>query len=323
MMEQILTKTPLVNIVMAVFNPRMDWLKEQLRSLNEQTYENIIITIRDDCSDKISLEEIKECVKTSLKKFPYSIQQNTENLGSNKTFEKLTQQAGGQYIAFCDQDDIWLPEKIEKLVDFIKQTNSQLVCSDVYVIDGDGRLKANSITELRKRHVFKEGENLVNDLLFRNYVIGCTMLMPTTLAKDAMPFIKDMVHDHYLALYAAAKGSIGVYKENLIRYRIHESNQTNILSQVSNKETYYEVRIAQHLRRMEQLKQRFDIEKLDEAYEWNKAREKYYLGQKGSAQKIWQYRYVDKSTSIFDIIMLRMPQWIFKSVVNLIQKGKI
>ncbi|WP_312647410.1 glycosyltransferase [Aminipila sp.] len=322
MNEQISPKTPLVNIVMATFNPRMDWLKEQLQSLNEQTYKNIIIYIRDDCSDKVSLEEIKAFIKETITNFPYSIQQNAENIGSNRTFEKLTEQAEGQYIAYCDQDDIWLPEKIQKLVDFIQQTNSQLVCSDVYVIDTKGKTNANSITGARKRHVFKEGGNLANDLLFRNFVIGCTMLMPTKLAKDAMPFVEDMVHDHYLALYASTKGSIDVYKENLIRYRIHESNQTNILSKVSNKATYYQVRIKPYLRRMEQLKKRFDIKELDEAYEWAQAREVYYQN-KSSSKALWHLRHLDKNTTIFELVMLRMPSSVFNSVLTWIQRGKV
>jgi len=321
--EQILKKTPLVNIVMATFNPRMDWLEEQLQSLNEQTYKNIILSIRDDCSDKVSLEEIKTCVKENITNFPYSVQQNTENLGSNKTFEKLTEQAEGEYIAYCDQDDIWLPEKIEKLVNFIEETKSRLVCSDVYVIDSDGRIKADSITKVRKRHVFKEGKNLDSNLLFKNFVIGCTMLMPTAIAKEAVPFIDDMVHDHYLALFAATEGSISVHQEKLIKYRIHESNQTNALSKVSNKDTYYQMRIAPYLRRMKQLRQRFDIENLDKAYEWAKAREAYYQKKKGSGRAVWQLKQCDKSTTIFELVMLKMPSFIFKRTLVWIQKGKL
>ncbi len=321
--EQILKKTPLVNIVMATFNPRMDWLKEQLKSLNEQTYKNIIISIRDDCSDKVSLEEIKACVKENIINFPYSIQQNGENIGSNKTFEKLTEQADGEYISYCDQDDIWLPEKIEKLVNFIQQSGSQLVCSDVYVIDADDKLKANSITEVRKRHVFKEGKNLAGDLLFRNFVIGCTMLMPTTIAKQALPFISDMVHDHYLALYASTRGSIGIHKENLIKYRIHQSNQTNVLANVSNKQEYYEVRIKPYLRRMTQVINRFNIPKAKEAFEWAGARDGYYNRKKGCGKILWQLRGLNKTTTIFELVMFGMPERCFELAVLLIQKGKL
>ncbi|WP_312094080.1 glycosyltransferase [Aminipila sp.] len=323
MSNKISMKTPLVNIVIATFNPRLDWFKEQLQSLNSQTYRNIIITIRDDCSDKVSLENITECIKENITNFCYSIHQNIENLGSTRTFEILTEQAEGDYIAYCDQDDIWISDKIEKLVSFIKQSDSLLVCSDVYIIDGNGTLISDSITKVRKRHIFKEGSSLASELLFKNFVIGCTMLMQTVIAKESIPFIDDMVHDHYLALYAATKGNIGVFKENLIKYRIHGNNQTTMLSNVSNKEEYYEVRIRPYLRRIEQLKQRFDIEKLDEAYEWAKAREGHFFRRKRSASILWKYRNVDEKTSAFELVMLKMPESIFKWVIVLLQNGKL
>ena len=104
------TGKPLIAILMAVYEPRMDWLREQLESLEKQTYPNLKLYVRDDCSETVSFEEIERCIKEYIHSFPYEIQRNEANLGSNRTFERLTEEAEGTYFAYCDQDDVWLPE---------------------------------------------------------------------------------------------------------------------------------------------------------------------------------------------------------------------
>ena len=109
------TDKPLIAILMAVYEPRLDWLQEQLRSLEQQTYPNLRLYLRDDCSPTVSIQEIQSCVQACILSFPYELYRNEMNLGSNKTFELLTQEADGGYFAYCDQDDIWLPEKLNVL----------------------------------------------------------------------------------------------------------------------------------------------------------------------------------------------------------------
>ena len=101
------TDKPQIAILMAVYEPRMDWLREQLLSLNAQTYPNLKLYVRDDCSPSVPYEEIQSCLQDCISAFPYTIQRNEKNLGSNGTFEQLTREAGGDYFAYCDQDDIW------------------------------------------------------------------------------------------------------------------------------------------------------------------------------------------------------------------------
>ena len=100
---------------------------------------------------------------------------------------------------------IVLPEKLKILKNEIEQTGALLVCSDMYVIDGKGHQTADSITKVRRHHVFLSGTGLADKLLFRNFVTGCTMLMRTNIAKAAISFCPYMVHDHYLALRFPAK----------------------------------------------------------------------------------------------------------------------
>ena len=98
------TDKPLISILMAVYEPRMDWLRQQLVSLNEQTYPNLRLYIRDDCSPTVPYEQIQSCVRDCIMRFPYVITRNERNLGSNATFELLTKEAEGDLFAYCDQD---------------------------------------------------------------------------------------------------------------------------------------------------------------------------------------------------------------------------
>lgn len=324
MRECTVTDNPLISIVLAVYEPNLDWLREQLVSLNNQTYENLELIVLDDCSKQVSYEEICVCVQEHITNFPYRLDRNESNLGSNQTFKKLTLLAKGKYIAYCDQDDIWKENKLAVLEKLIAKTGAQLVCSDAKVIDAGGNLVADSITKVRRRHIFYAGEHLQDKLLFRNFVIGCTMLIDTAVAKEAIPFVENMVHDHWLALYASSKGRIEVYEEPLVTYRLHSENQTRVMAAVVTKTDYYKLRIAPYCDRMAELEKRLGgSQKLKEALKWAQARKAYYLGQKGAGRMVWRYRHLDWQTSLFELVAFRLPNSIFGMLVGQIQKGRI
>ncbi len=317
---------PMVSIVLATYNPRMDWLKEQLDSLEDQTYRPLELLIVDDCSTKVGLDELQDCVEVCIRSIPYHIMQNEENLGSTKTFEKLTTLVQGEYIAYCDQDDIWQEDKIEILIGCFIEDNINLVYSDVQLINERGEITANSITALRKRHLLYEGSGLAEKLLIQNFVIGCTMLIKSDVAKSSIPFITKMVHDHYLALMASIDGELALYKNPLVFYRIHEENQTNTLTRVKDKKDYYNYKIQEFLDRILQLENRKINEKVpgfSRIKEWANARVAYYNGDVTQAKTIWKYRKYDYNVSVFELFMLKVPDFVFKYALNKIIRGKI
>ena len=116
--------SPLVSILLAAYKPNYDWFKEQLISLNNQTYDNIELIIYDDCPDEPISEEF---VSKYITNFNYKIIRGKINKGSNKAFEELTKIAEGIYFAYCDQDDIWEADKIELLINKIEKDKSVLV----------------------------------------------------------------------------------------------------------------------------------------------------------------------------------------------------
>ena len=317
---------PQISILMAVYEPRMDWLREQLCSLEAQTYPNLKLYIRDDCSPTVPFEEIRDCVQECIRTIPYEICRNEENLGSNGTFELLTKEADGAYFAYCDQDDVWLPEKLDALQECMSDRNAELVCSDMYVIDGAGNHVADSITHVRRHHVFRSGDGLAVGLLVSNFVTGCTMLVRSDTARRAVPFCPFMVHDQYLAIEAAVKGEIVSLRKPLIRYRIHGSNQTLAMAGVVDKASYLEVRINELIRRLSWLQVRFSEDEelrneISQALRWAHARRENFEGSLSAKKLMWACRRFSPLTSLFEIVMASMPNRIFMLAVDLKRKN--
>jgi len=310
------TDKPQIAILMAVYEPRMDWLREQLRSLDVQTYPNLKLYIRDDCSPTVPYEEIQACVRDCIHAFPYEMGRNERNLGSNGTFERLTQEAEGAYFAYCDQDDVWLPKKLEQLMQRLENPGALLACSDMFIIDGEGRQTADSITKIRRHHVFHSGTGLAEGLLFHNFVTGCTMLVDAKAAKEAVPFCPYMVHDHYLALWCGARGSIEVVPEQLIRYRVHGNNQTGLLADVVDRASYGKMRIDLAWKKFCWLAQNFPCDDalnatLRDACVWAQARKENWE-QRKSAGEVWKYRHFSTLASLFELFAARLPDWVFR-----------
>ena len=313
---------------MATYEPRIDWLREQLRSLNEQTYPNLCLYVRDDASSETSYKRIKQALKACITAFPFELHQNSYNLGSTMTFEQLTREAEGDYFAYCDQDDVWLPDKLEQFEKKLRERkNAALVCSDMYIVDQTGEIVADSITKIRRHHRLRSGENLAEGLLFSNFVTGCAMMVRAEQAKAAIPFCPYMFHDHYLAFCCARIGEIALIQRPLIRYRIHGANQSRDVAGVSDKESYYRLRIEQTEKRLRWLCARFGAEKklgasLTKGLRWIEARKKYFLN--GSDMiTVWKYRRFERNTALFELISRLLSPKMFMALIELKRGNKI
>lgn len=304
------TGKPSIAILMAVYEPRLDWLRQQLCSLNEQTYPNLRLYIRDDCSPTVPYEEIERCVGECITKFSYTICRNERNLGSNGTFERLTQEAEGDYFAYCDQDDVWLPEKLEVLVREILKRKATMSYSDVSVIDGEGRQVADSLCDIRPRLRYLDGCGLAAELFFRNCVAGCTMLIDAKIAKNAVPFPKDTVCDQWLALLAATEGEIAFSKQTLVQYRQHKHNQTGVLQGVDDKDGYYRYKIRPLGERLAQYRKHTVPQ--EEIEEFVQARINRNM------RAIWKNRRLARYEAEFEIALRVLPEccvrWLLRRV---------
>lgn len=314
----------LVSILMAVYNPNYEWFKEQLISLNNQTYENIELIIYDDCPDNPVDEEF---IKRYIDKLSYYLIRGKNNRGSNKAFEELTKVGKGDYFAYCDQDDIWETDKIEKLLELFEDNNVTLVCCDLSIINEYGEKTNNSIREIRKRLEYKSGYNLAQYLLMTNFITGCAMMVRKNIALKAVPFVNELIHDQWIGIIAAIEGKIEFLDEPLVRYRQHNSNQTGILKGVNNKETYYFKRIDEFIKRYNYLKIRLhDYENLesiiDNTLVWLQARKSYSIQPSIKDLRIMiKYRNFHKISILIELLLPIIPNFIFKKIIEMTKKG--
>ena len=175
---------------------------------------------------------------------PFTLQKGEKNLGSNKAFEKLTymaQEKGDfKYIAFCDQDDVWMPEKIATLVNEAEKSDLDLVCSDMEVIGEQGEMRCDKLNnkiwvqlggekylvESVIRNYLKK-ENIFDTLMHFNFFSGCSMLVNTHAAFGALPFSEHEWYDYWVVLYVAGTSKkIKYFSKPLLKRRFHENNQT-------------------------------------------------------------------------------------------------
>lgn len=302
-----------VSIVMAVYNPNFIWLVQQFTSLNEQTYDNLELYVMDDCSPKVNFDKLCDWVHQYVTNFPVNILQNDKNLGSNNTFSYLTGLVQGEYIAYCDQDDIWERDKIAVLVETIQREKSVLAYSDMSVIDGDGGIIAKTLKEIRPRIDFVSGTNLMKVYAFANCTAGCSMVVESDIAKRALPFIHDTVYDQWICLVASACGKISYVNRQLVKYRQHGENQTGILTGTVDKASYEKMRITPMVNRVTECKRRMEIP--EEIVEFARVRQqKNLLG-------IWKYRGLCKKDAMFELAMACTPNWMVKILLAKI-RGK-
>ena len=120
-----------VDILVATCNGEK-YVKEQIDSILNQTYENIRVIVSDDRSDDNTPKILKEIAKSD-KRVILNLQK--ERLGVINNFEFLLKQVKSNFYMFSDQDDFWLPNKVEKMMERQKQEDADLVFGDLEVVN--------------------------------------------------------------------------------------------------------------------------------------------------------------------------------------------
>jgi glycosyltransferase involved in cell wall biosynthesis len=212
----------LVSIAMATYNGEK-YIKQQLESILNQTYNNLEVIICDDISKDKTVDIIKQYQKKDSRIKFYI---NKENLGFKKNFEKAISLCSGDFIALSDQDDIWKKYKIEKLVVNIKEYD--LIHSASSLMDENSNIIAE---KWLKQDNFKYS---FEKLVFGNTITGCTVLFKKSLLKDFFPIpTGEKYHDWWLALLATKSKGITYINEPLVFYRQHSLQDTG--AKVENK----------------------------------------------------------------------------------------
>lgn len=138
-------------------------------------------------------------------------------VGLVSNYELLLSRASGDYIFLADQDDVWLPNKVEVMLARLRDTD--LVVCDCKVVDGQLNVLHPSFFALRN-----SGPGLARNLL-RNSYLGCCIALRKRLLKHALPFPSHLpMHDWWLGLIAETFGSVAFIDQPLMLYRRHGGN---------------------------------------------------------------------------------------------------
>ena len=151
-----------------------------------------------------------------------------KNLGVIKNFEFLLRKVENKYYMFSDQDDIWKKNKIEKSIIKLEETNSDLVYSDLEVVDENLNIIYKSYWKLKGIYKKIKKYNNFKSLYLNNFVTGCTIIAKSEQIKDVLPLpntSKYILHDYWIALIISQKGKITYIEEPLIKYRQHKNNK--------------------------------------------------------------------------------------------------
>ena len=226
-----------VSIILATYQGEKH-LSEQLDSLINQSYPYLRIHAFDDASSDQTVNILQAYQK---KHSQITIHTNSVNRGFVKNFLQAIEQVESDYIALCDQDDIWHENKISICMQEMKalekkHSNSPiLIHSDLEMISENGAPLYSSFFEFRGISEINKGMNL-SRVLGHNGVMGNSILMNKALATLLNPYpeiLKD--HDYWIALVNEVSGIRKTLNKPLVQYRIHENNTSNSMRSIKGK----------------------------------------------------------------------------------------
>ncbi|MEP4147236.1 MAG: glycosyltransferase family 2 protein [Halioglobus sp.] len=232
-------RPPKVAIVMATYNGE-NYLKAQVESIIGQSYSDWSLYCSDDgSSDRtLSLLTVAQSSDRRIKVLP----PRGGDKGHVGNFEYLLNHAletGADWIFLADQDDVWFSEKLQVLLSLVECSAAPPLAafSDLELINDEGV----SVGSFMSKHGF-EGECSVAQLLRRNSVVGCSMLLHRELLELALPFPDKLEnHDWWLGLCAATTGRLTYTAQKLVRYRQHSNNAIGVGVSVSRLTSFLSV----------------------------------------------------------------------------------
>lgn len=219
---------PRVQILLATHNGEQ-FLQDQLDSLLAQSYLNWEICAHDDASS----DETRYILDRFRKANPGRLRISTmaqKPWGAVRAFSALLEQASADYVMFCDQDDVWNPEKIAKLMQRMREVEAEhpgapvIVHCDLEVVDESLRCIAPSFIRYSR---LQPVPGTLREALVQNSVTGCAMLLNRRSVDLALPVHGDAVMHDMWAVCRVVKGGgvISFVAEPLVRYRQHGANR--------------------------------------------------------------------------------------------------
>ena len=223
-----------VSVVMCTHNGE-HFVREQLISILQQTYPLSELLIFDDNSSDNTVPIIQQTIGG----LPFArLVVNSQNIGFRKNFEQAFVAASGDVIAISDQDDVWLPEKLEKMIAAWNDESPAIYCNSVLFegevpteIKPDWRMRRYAGTDARK-------------IFFRNTVSGHALIIRRSFLHLVLPVPDTVMYDWWIAVVASYNGGLQYLPEVLVLHRYHAANVSVDLTERSIAEDSVRHKIA-------------------------------------------------------------------------------
>jgi glycosyltransferase involved in cell wall biosynthesis len=220
-------EAPRVDIALAVYNGER-WLPAFLESLRLQTHRDWRLVVADDGSTDNSLTVLRHALRDDRRRL-LMVERERVGTGAARTFSDALELCDAPFVALADQDDVWLPRKLEALLATLQGAHSldtpSLAYSDMEVVDA--QLNTISPSWWRYSRTPSSWSLCLRHTICQNTVPGCSMMVDQSLLRRALPVPPEAaMHDWWLMLVAVACGKVTCSSEVLVRYRRHPEAAT-------------------------------------------------------------------------------------------------
>lgn len=234
----------MIDILLAAYNGEQ-YISDQIDSIINQSFTDWILYIKDDCSTDRTVEIVKEYEKKYSGKIKLILSEQPSGSAKNNFFSML-KYSQNNYAMTCDQDDVWLPDKIRLTYEKMKEAEKEskevpvLVHTDLKVVDQNLNVISESLFKLQN---LDSSRDKINNLLVQNMVTGCTVMVNRKLLSYITETPKNAImHDWWMALVASALGKITFIDEPTVLYRQHGKNSVGAKDVQSTSYIYSKLR---------------------------------------------------------------------------------
>lgn len=204
-----------VSVAMATYNGEK-YIKEQIDSILVNLNENDELIISDDGSTDKTIKIIKQYMENDSRIKLYDGPHN----GVKQNFANAINSCSGKFIFLSDQDDIWMDNKVEEVLNvFEENKNITLVLHNCKIVNKN--LEENKETFFEYRN---SGKGIIKNI-WKNTYIGCCMVFKREIKNKFLPIPNDIeMHDQWIGIINEKYGKSYFLDKCLIKYRRHEKN---------------------------------------------------------------------------------------------------
>ena len=213
-----------ISVAMATYNGGL-YLQDQLQSLAEQDLSPLELVVTDDGSQDDTVSLIKNFAQHAA--FPLRLEKNTERLGYGRNFLKAASMCKGTHVAFCDQDDVWLPHKLSQVSAVLAASDYDLVAHSAKVVDRSLNWLGVSFPDIDSTRPLTL-EEMRGGCFWPGFTLTVSRsllkVLDSELNQTQRPHDEKFAHDELICELACEQRSYFVISEPLALYRQHGNN---------------------------------------------------------------------------------------------------